>query len=126
MIRSFPPHPNPLPPGERGGHSSPQQSWGVFWHILIKLFRISSVWGISFSLVQRREGLGLIRSFPSFLVLMKFLGIFLTNGKSPGTIPIRLWRIRRASYTFCLNAGINGFSKCPVFNNTARLAGIIF
>jgi hypothetical protein len=35
MIRSFPPHPNPLPPGERGGHSSPQQSWGVFWHILI-------------------------------------------------------------------------------------------
>jgi len=36
MIRSFPPHPNPLPPGERGGHSSPQQSWGVFWHILIK------------------------------------------------------------------------------------------
>jgi hypothetical protein len=36
MIRSFPPHPNPLPPGERVGHSSPQQSWGVFWHILIK------------------------------------------------------------------------------------------
>jgi hypothetical protein len=36
MIRSFPPHPNPLPPGERGDHSSPQQSWGVFWHILIK------------------------------------------------------------------------------------------
>ena len=28
MIRSFPPHPNPLPPGERGGHSSLQQSWG--------------------------------------------------------------------------------------------------
>jgi len=28
MIRSFPPHPNPLPPGERVGHSSPQQSWG--------------------------------------------------------------------------------------------------
>ena len=37
MTRSFPPHPNPLPPGERVGHSSPQQSWGVFWHILIKL-----------------------------------------------------------------------------------------
>jgi hypothetical protein len=36
MIRSFPPHPTPLPPGERVGHSSPQQSWGVFWHILIK------------------------------------------------------------------------------------------
>jgi len=48
MIRSFPPHlypveyfvllhgASPLPPGERGGHSSPQQSWGVFWHILIK------------------------------------------------------------------------------------------
>jgi hypothetical protein len=36
MITSFPPHPNPLPPGERGSHSSPQQSWGVFWHILIK------------------------------------------------------------------------------------------
>jgi len=35
MIRSYPPHPNPLPPGERVGHSSPQQSWGVFWHILI-------------------------------------------------------------------------------------------
>ena len=34
MIRSFPPHPNPLPPRERVGHSSPQQSWGVFWHIL--------------------------------------------------------------------------------------------
>jgi len=37
MIRSFPPHPNPLPPGERVGHSSPQQSWGVFWNILIKV-----------------------------------------------------------------------------------------
>jgi hypothetical protein len=37
MIRSFPPHPNPLPPGERVGHLSPQQSWGVFWHILINL-----------------------------------------------------------------------------------------
>jgi len=36
MITSFPPHPSPLPPGERGSHSSPQQSWGVFWHILIK------------------------------------------------------------------------------------------
>jgi len=47
MIRSFPPHPNPLPPsgpealpgwrpGERVGHSSPQHSWGVFWNILIK------------------------------------------------------------------------------------------
>src|SRR3972149_3754284 len=35
MIRSFPPHPNPLPPGERVGHSSPPQSWGGFWHILI-------------------------------------------------------------------------------------------
>ena len=35
MITSFPPHPNPLPPGEREIHSSPQQSWGVFWHILI-------------------------------------------------------------------------------------------
>jgi hypothetical protein len=36
VTRSIPPHPNPLPPGERVGHSSPQQSWGVFWHILIK------------------------------------------------------------------------------------------
>jgi len=36
MIRSFPPHPNPLPPGERGGHSCLQQSLGVFWHIFIK------------------------------------------------------------------------------------------
>jgi hypothetical protein len=36
MIKSFPPHPNPLPPGERVVHSSPQRSWGVFWHILIK------------------------------------------------------------------------------------------
>jgi hypothetical protein len=47
MIRSFPPHlypveyfvllhgASPLPPGERGGHSSPQQSWEVFWNILI-------------------------------------------------------------------------------------------
>jgi len=34
-MRSFPPHPNPLPP-ERGGHSSPQQGWRVFWRILIK------------------------------------------------------------------------------------------
>jgi hypothetical protein len=40
MIRSFPPHPNPLPPGERGGHSSPQQSWGVFWHILINRYNL--------------------------------------------------------------------------------------
>jgi hypothetical protein len=42
MIRSFPPHPNPLPPGERGGHSSPQQSWEVFWHVFIKLRAIST------------------------------------------------------------------------------------
>jgi len=37
MITSFPPHPHPNPilPGERESHSSPQQSWGVFWHILI-------------------------------------------------------------------------------------------
>ena len=42
MIRSFPPHPNPLPPGERVGHSSAQQSWGVFWYILIKLLYPSS------------------------------------------------------------------------------------
>jgi len=26
MTRSFPPHPDPLPPGEREGHSSPQHS----------------------------------------------------------------------------------------------------
>jgi hypothetical protein len=26
------------PPGERVGHSSPQQSWGVFWNILIKRY----------------------------------------------------------------------------------------
>jgi hypothetical protein len=38
MIRSFPPHPNPLPPGERGSHSSPQQSWWVFWHFFIKRY----------------------------------------------------------------------------------------
>jgi len=46
MIRSFPPHPNPLPPGERGGHSSPQQSWGVFWHILIKFMEcgLMKIW----------------------------------------------------------------------------------
>jgi len=34
MRRSFPPvppHPFPLPPGEREG----QHSWGVFWHIFI-------------------------------------------------------------------------------------------
>jgi hypothetical protein len=37
MITSFPPHPSPLPPGERGSHSSPQQSRGVFWHILINV-----------------------------------------------------------------------------------------
>ncbi|MEI9479168.1 MAG: hypothetical protein WCO26_21700, partial [Deltaproteobacteria bacterium] len=40
-----PPHPlaalrawrsgNPLPTGERVDHSSPQQSWRVFWHTLI-------------------------------------------------------------------------------------------
>jgi len=50
MRRSFPPHPDPLPPGEREGHSSPQHSWGVFWHIFIKngcalIFRIS--WKVS-------------------------------------------------------------------------------
>jgi hypothetical protein len=38
MIRSFPPHPNPLPLGGEGIYEChfPQQSWGVFWHILIK------------------------------------------------------------------------------------------
>jgi hypothetical protein len=36
ITRSIPPHPNPLPPGERVGHLSPRQSWEVFWHILIK------------------------------------------------------------------------------------------
>jgi len=41
ITRSFPPHPNPLPPGERVGDSSPQQSWGVFWHILINKIRRS-------------------------------------------------------------------------------------
>jgi len=43
ITRSIPPHPNPLPPGERVGHSSPQQSWGVFWHILINGTEILSV-----------------------------------------------------------------------------------
>jgi hypothetical protein len=38
MIRSFPPHPNPLPPGEREAiHPPSKQSWMVFWHILIKI-----------------------------------------------------------------------------------------
>jgi len=53
MIRSFPLHlypveyfvllhgASPLPPGERVGHSSPQQSWGVFWHILINSTNLS-------------------------------------------------------------------------------------
>jgi hypothetical protein len=36
MPLSYPPHPNPLPPGERECHSSPQQSCGVFWRIFIK------------------------------------------------------------------------------------------
>ena len=34
-IKSFPPHPNPLPPGEREYHSFPQQSYGAFWHVNI-------------------------------------------------------------------------------------------
>src|SRR3972149_2475911 len=50
MIRSFPPHPNPLPPGEREGHSSPQQSWGVFWHILIKMTKTKAVSKFGFSI----------------------------------------------------------------------------
>jgi hypothetical protein len=59
MIRSFPPHPNPLPPGERVGHSSPQQSWGVFWHILInpnfKIQKMSIRFG-HFDLESRLDG----------------------------------------------------------------------
>jgi len=31
----------PLGPPESGCHSSPQQSWGVFWHILIKRYNIA-------------------------------------------------------------------------------------
>jgi hypothetical protein len=69
MIRSFPPHlypveyfvllhgASPLPPygpealpgwrpGERVGHSSPQQSWRVFWNILIKKFLVNREYGI--------------------------------------------------------------------------------
>jgi len=53
MIRSFPPHPNPLPPGERVGHSSPQQSWGVFWHILIKTEKIAVIHN---SIVKKKLG----------------------------------------------------------------------
>jgi hypothetical protein len=30
QTRSFPPHPNPLPPGERGGHSSPAAELGGY------------------------------------------------------------------------------------------------
>jgi len=44
MIRLFPPHPNPLPSGERVGHSSPQQSWGVFWDILINCINRRLSW----------------------------------------------------------------------------------
>jgi hypothetical protein len=52
ITRSIPPHPNPLPPGERVGHSSPQQSWGVFWHILI-----NSGWQNSdYDTVSKEEG----------------------------------------------------------------------
>src|SRR4030042_4291678 len=29
-----------LPLGERVGHSSPQQSWGVFWHVLINKCKV--------------------------------------------------------------------------------------
>jgi len=45
MRRSFPPHPDPLPLGEREGHSSPQHSWGVFWHIFIKSVRKGENYG---------------------------------------------------------------------------------
>jgi len=59
MIRSFPPHPNPLPPGERVGHSSPQQSWGDEWHILInpnfKIQKMSIRFG-HFDLESRLDG----------------------------------------------------------------------
>jgi len=34
-IKSFPPHPSPLPPGEREYHSFPQQSGGAFRHFFI-------------------------------------------------------------------------------------------
>jgi hypothetical protein len=30
-------------PGERVGHSSPQQSWGVFWYILINIDNFLSI-----------------------------------------------------------------------------------
>ena len=57
MIRSFSPHPN---------HSSPQQSWGVFRHTLIKVkkgnqnmsffgFGVNRVGEASASLCQREE-----------------------------------------------------------------------
>jgi hypothetical protein len=52
MIRSFPPHPNPLPPGERGSHSSPQQSWWVFWHFFIKRYL-----KMQMDAKEKREGL---------------------------------------------------------------------
>ena len=35
-------------PGERVGHSSPQQSWGVFWNILIKQLPIPQTCPITF------------------------------------------------------------------------------
>src|SRR3990170_952108 len=61
MIRSFPPHPNPLPPGERVGHSSPQQTWGVFWHILINPTAscVLDKWvGIAVSKLKEAEEMG--------------------------------------------------------------------
>ena len=67
MIRSFSPHPNPLPPGERVGHSSPQQRWGVFWHILINrifgdglgwLWPVSLDFGLTLHAVDSKGALG--------------------------------------------------------------------
>ncbi|OGP88916.1 MAG: hypothetical protein A2157_01360 [Deltaproteobacteria bacterium RBG_16_47_11] len=35
MIRSFPPHPNPLPQGRGEAIHPPSRAVGVFWHIFI-------------------------------------------------------------------------------------------
>jgi len=59
MIRSFSPHPKPLPPGERGSHSSPQQSWGILECSYKKDEDLSAAGGIGTPVVY--EGISYFR-----------------------------------------------------------------
>ena len=50
----------------------------------------------------------------------------LSEGKTPGTVPAGLGRIRRASNAFGPDARVDGFCKAAIFDDTPGLIGVMF